>query len=67
MTGIEAVSIHLKLSKTCQLERGAANLFSSRITANLSSIYNPVTARSMSLDSSARPVIRDPKSSNLGF
>ena len=67
ITGIEAVSIDLKVSIHYQPYKASESLFNSSTIANLSSIYNPVTAKSISLDSRAKPVIRDPNISNLGF
>jgi hypothetical protein len=66
MTGIEAVSIDLKLSRHSQSYNAYANLLSSDIIINLSSIYRPVTARSMSLDSKANPVVKEPNNSSFG-
>ena len=67
MTGIEAVSMDLKLSRHFQSCKALESFCKSSTITYLSSIWRPVTARSMSLDSSARPVIKDPKSSNFGF
>jgi hypothetical protein len=67
MTGIDAVSIDLKLSRHYQVCSAAASLLSSQIRLYLSSINKPITAKSMSLDSSANPVINDPNSCNSGF
>jgi hypothetical protein len=66
ITGILAVSIALKLSSTAQSCRPLAKLYKSFIIWYLSSMSSPVTARSISLDSKARPVTSDPKTSSLG-
>ena len=67
MTGIEAVSIDLKLSRQSISLRAAASFYNSAIITYLSSILRPVTARSISLVSKARPVERDPNSYILGL
>jgi hypothetical protein len=51
----------LKLAKHFQFCRASANFYNSYTIMNLSSILRPVTAKSMSLDSRAKPVDKDPK------
>jgi hypothetical protein len=51
----------LKLAKHFQFSRASANFYNSYTIMNLSSILRPVTAKSMSLDSRAKPVDKDPK------
>ena len=67
ITGIEAVSIDLKLSRHLQFSSPHERLRKSSIILYLSSMCRPVTARSISLDSSASPVTRDPNSSSFGY
>lgn len=67
ITGMDAVSIDLKLDKHCHSWRPRASLFKSSIILNRSFICRPVTAISMSLDSRASPVTRDPNSTMRGF
>ena len=66
MTGIEAVSMNLKLSKHPHLERLDESFCISLIMIYLSSILRLVIAMSMSLDSRAKPVNKEPKSTILG-
>jgi hypothetical protein len=57
----------LKLAKHFQFSRASANFCISYTIMNLSSIFRPVTAKSMSLDSRAKPVDKDPKIINWDF
>jgi hypothetical protein len=66
MTGIDAVSMNLKLSMQFHYYKLFAILLISVIIANLSWIFNPVIAMSMSLDSNARPVVNEPNITTLG-
>lgn len=52
--------MNLNSSKLYHFDNSVASFFISSIIANLSSIDNPVIARSMSLDSSAKPVVNEP-------
>jgi hypothetical protein len=61
MTGIDAVLMNFELSKQVHYSITANNFYISAIIVYLSSILRSVMARSMSLDSSASPVYRDPK------
>jgi hypothetical protein len=66
MTGIEAVSINLKFSKHCHSCITRASFYISYIIAYLSSIFKSVIARSISLDSNANPVVKDPNNITCG-
>jgi len=59
--------MNLNSSKQSHFYNVLANLAISLIIVYRSSMLRPVMARSMSLDSKARPVVREPKRTTCAF